>query len=329
MFSPEHILTIIILALAFDFINGFHDTANSIATSVYTRALTPGRAVMMAALLNFLGAVSSTAVAATIAQGIAHPLSFNGYTLIAALIAAIMWNLFTWYLGMPSSSSHALIGGLVGSLIAGWGAQTIIWQGFFFVLAGLIISPLVGFMLGHIIMKIFLLIFRNTNPVGINNQFRKAQIVSAGLASFAHGCNDAQKSMGLITLTLVASGWLSEFSVPLWVKISCAAAMALGTWAGGWKIVRTLGNKIIRLEPINGFASDLASSLVVYSASLLGAPVSTTHVVSSSLLGMGAAVRSRGVRWKTGVQMVEAWFMTIPITAILSAAIYCLLKIIV
>ena len=327
MFSLGLVVLVVILALAFDYINGFHDTANAIATSVSTKALSPRNAIMIAATLNFLGALSGTAVAATIGKNIISPELVTPSVMTAALIGAIFWNLFTWYFGIPSSSSHALIGGLVGAVIAGFSLHHVNWMGFVQIFAGLVISPVVGLVAGSLVMTLLFWIFRGGSPALINNKFRKLQMVSACMASFAHGSNDAQKTMGIITMVLVGGGFLSTFQVPLWVKVACALAMAAGTAMGGWKIIRTMGGKIFRIEPINGFAADFTASSVIYSASLLGVPVSTTHVVSSAIMGVGAAKRLRGVRWNIARQIVIAWFVTIPSSALVVLLFYKLINI--
>ncbi|HOQ09363.1 MAG TPA: inorganic phosphate transporter [Syntrophomonadaceae bacterium] len=327
MFSLGLVVLVVILALAFDYINGFHDTANAIATSVSTKALSPRNAIMIAATLNFLGALSGTAVAATIGKNIISPELVTPSVMTAALIGAIFWNLFTWYFGIPSSSSHALIGGLVGAVIAGFSLHHVNWMGFVQIFAGLVISPVVGLVAGSLVMTLLFWIFRGGSPALINNKFRKLQMVSACMASFAHGSNDAQKTMGIITMVLVGGGFLSTFQVPLWVKVACALAMAAGTAMGGWKIIRTMGGKIFRIEPINGFAADFTASSVIYSASLLGVPVSTTHVVSSAIMGVGAAKRLRGVRWNIARQIVIAWFVTIPSSALVALLFYKLINI--
>jgi PiT family inorganic phosphate transporter len=325
MFSLGWVIAIVIFALIFDFINGFHDTANAIATSVSTKAVSPRAAILIAATFNFVGALSGTAVAATIGKNIVAPHDVVPLVIIAALIGAIFWNLFTWYFGIPSSSSHALIGGLVGAVIARSGTTAVLWTGFNKILAGLIGSPIVSLLLGSLVMTLLFWIFKGSSPVKINLKFRQLQVLSACTASFAHGSNDAQKSMGIITLSLISAGMIDVFYVPLWVKIACAIAMSAGTAIGGWRIIRTMGGKIFRIEPINGFAADFASSAVIYGASLLGAPVSTTHVVSSSIMGVGAAKRLKGVRWNIARQIIIAWFVTIPSAALVAALFYRLL----
>jgi len=326
MFSITLVIVVIVLALAFDYINGFHDTANAIATSISTKALTPRAAILIAATLNLAGSLSGTAVAATIGKGIVAPEIVTPAVLIAALIAAISWNLFTWYFGIPSSSSHALIGGLTGAVIGSFGLQQVKWYGFGKILAGLIISPILGLIVGAAVMTLLFWLFSNSSPAKVNANFRKLQILSACMAAFAHGSNDAQKTMGIITMTLVSGGLIASFNVPIWVKILCALAMASGTAFGGWKIIRTMGGKIFRIEPINGFAADFTASAVIWGASLLGAPVSTTHVVSSAIMGVGAAKRFGGVRWNIARQIVIAWLVTIPSSALVAIAISLLIR---
>ena len=318
---------VVLLALIFDFINGFHDTANAIATSVSTKALSPRAAIGVSATLNFAGALSGTAVASTIGKSIVPPDLITPLVLICALIGAIFWNLFTWYFGVPSSSSHALIGGLVGAVIGAVGAQQVLWGGFVKILAGLLASPVIGMVAGSLVMTLLFWVFKNAAPARVNNQFRKLQVLSACMASFAHGSNDAQKSMGIVAMVLVSASILPEFYVPLWVKVACALSMSAGTAFGGWKIIRTMGGKIFRIEPINGFAADATSAAVIYGASLLGAPVSTTHVVSSSIMGVGAAKRLKGVRWNIARQIIIAWFVTIPSSALVAIVVYNAIKV--
>ena len=307
------IWAVVLLALAFDYINGFHDTANAIATSVSTRAIAPKTAVMMAATLNFLGAMVSTGVAKTIGGDIVTaPEMINGEIIVAALVGAIFWNLLTWWYGIPSSSSHALIGGIIGAVLISVGPEALQAGGIGKIFISLVASPILALVLGYIVMKILLILFGRFSPIILNDRFRNMQLVSAALMSFSHGSNDAQKAMGIITLTLVASGHLQTLDVPIWVKIACATAMALGTAAGGWKIIATVGSKIFKLESINGFAADLNSAITIFTATLLHLPVSTTHVVSGSIMGVGTAMRVRAVNWSTARSMVFAWFITIP-----------------
>ncbi|MGE5391153.1 MAG: anion permease [Deltaproteobacteria bacterium] len=328
MYSLTLVIVVVALALLFDYINGFHDTANAIATSISTKALSPRSAILIAATLNLIGALSGTAVAATIGKGIVAPDIVTPGVLIAALISAIFWNLFTWYFGIPSSSSHALIGGLTGAVIGFFGFEQVKWLGFGKILAGLIISPILGLIIGGVIMTLLFWVFSGSSPSRVNHYFRKLQIASACMASFAHGSNDAQKTMGIITLVLFSGGLIGSFTVPLWVKVLCAIAMASGTAFGGWKIIRTMGGKIFRIEPINGFAADFTASAIIWGASLLGAPVSTTHVVSSSIMGVGVAKRFRGVRWNIARQILIAWVVTIPSSALVAIFISMLIRVI-
>ena len=322
------IWAVVLLALAFDYINGFHDTANAIATSVSTRAIAPKTAVMMAATLNFLGAMVSTGVAKTIGGDIVTaPEMINGEIIVAALVGAIFWNLLTWWYGIPSSSSHALIGGIIGAVLISVGPEALQAGGIGKIFISLVASPILALVLGYIVMKILLILFGRFSPIILNDRFRNMQLVSAALMSFSHGSNDAQKAMGIITLTLVASGHLQTLDVPIWVKIACATAMALGTAAGGWKIIATVGSKIFKLESINGFAADLNSAITIFTATLLHLPVSTTHVVSGSIMGVGTAMRVKAVNWSTARSMVFAWFITIPLSAGVSALAYVVIDV--
>lgn len=314
------IVVVILLALAFDFINGFHDTANAIATSVSTRALTPRRAIIMAAVLNFVGALTFEGVAKSIGGGIADPaaLQHGVEIVIAALIAAIAWNLITWWYGLPSSSSHALIGSLAGAVISSAGLDGIKASGFSKIVIGLVCSPIIAFTIGYLLMFILKYAFRSANPHKVNSRFRTMQVLTAAFQSFTHGTNDAQKAMGIMTFALVAGGYQSDMDIALWVKISAATAMGLGTAVGGWKIIKTMGTKIFKIKPINGFASDLTSASVIFTASITGFPVSTTHTVTSAILGVGAAKRFSGVKWGVAGRIVMTWLVTIPISATLS-----------
>ena len=317
------IIFVVLLALAFDYINGFHDTANAIATSVSTRALTPRVAVWMAAALNFLGAMYSTGVAKTIGGDLVKSAQMvNQHIIIAAIIGAIVWNLLTWWKGIPSSSSHALVGGVVGAVLVSTGYEALKIEGILKIVAALICSPIIAMATGFIVMTILLWIFGRKAPSRINPKFKKAQILTAAMMAFSHGSNDAQKAMGIITLTLVSTGYLTSLDVPIWVKLSAATAMGLGTAAGGWRIIRTMGSKIFKLEPISGFASDLNSSLIIFGATLLHLPVSTTHVVSGSIMGVGSSKRISAVHWGVAQQMLMAWVLTIPCTALVSALAY-------
>ncbi len=317
------VVLIVVFALAFDFINGFHDTANAIATVVSTRVLSPRTAILMSASLNFVGALCFTQVAQTIAKGLV-----TGATqpvILAAIVGAIVWNLITWYFGIPSSSSHALIGGLTGAAYAHAGTRAIIWQGLREkVLVPLVVSPLAGLIIGLVLMLVITSVFGGRPAGSTGKLFRGMQVFSSAFMSFAHGSNDAQKSMGIITLAIVSfSGHnLAKAPIPLWVKIACAVAMALGTSIGGWRIIKTMGHRIMRLEPVHGFAAEAAASLVILYATKTGIAVSTTHVISGSIFGVGVAKRVSAVRWQVAVNMVMAWILTIPAAGTVAAACY-------
>ena len=318
------LILIIILAVIFDFINGFHDTANAIATVIATRVLTPAVAILMAAGLNFAGALSGTAVAKTIGSGIVGT-SVSQEVVIAALIGAIAWNLITWYFGIPSSSSHALIGGLMGGGIAQAGLTQVNWTILFNkVLLPLLGSPLVGFIGGYIIMNALLRIFANFSPMFVGKFFRQGQVISSAFMAFSHG---AQKTMGIITLALISANQIpaTPFHVPLWVIILSAAAMAFGTAAGGWRIIRTMGTKLVQLTPIHGFAAETSAASVIEIASRFGLPLSTTHVISSTILGVGASKRFKSVRWIVARGMIQTWILTIPTTSLIAFVSYYLL----
>lgn len=323
---------VVLLALVFDFINGFHDTANAIAASVSTGVLSPRRAILMAAVLNFVGAMVGTEVAKTIGKGIIDGSIITAgnpvgqWVVIAGLVAAIAWNLLTWWWGLPSSSSHAIIGGIVGGAVAGYGWNALHWEALEKIFVFLVASPLIGGMFSFGLMLVLFWLFRRAMPAQVTNFFRPMQVFAAGFMAFSHGTNDAQKAMGIITLAMVAGGYLAAFEVPIWVKIAAASAMALGTSAGGWKIIKTMGTKIVKLQPINGFASDTAAAITITSASALGLPVSTTHVVSGAIMGVGAVKRLSAVRWGVAGNMVLAWIFTIPITATLAAGVYAVLR---
>ncbi|MGG1515099.1 inorganic phosphate transporter [Paenibacillus oryzisoli] len=325
-----YLIIIVVLALLFDFINGFHDTANAIATSISTRALSPRVAIIMAASLNFIGAVVSSKVAKTVGGSIADPSKIeNGVEIvIAALLAAIIWNLLTWYLSIPSSSSHTLLGALAGAVIAGAGFHSVNWSGFTQIIIILILSPIIAFALGFIIMaliKYIIILSGNTSRSKLNRIFRGLQVVSAGLLSYSHGGNDAQKAMGIIVFGLVAADMQDSLDVPLWVKLAAALAMGLGTSIGGWRIIKTISGKIVKIEPINGFASDLTSSLVIQFSTHIGKPLSTTHVISSAIIGTGSVLRFHDVQWGTVGRMLITWVITIPISIVLSYLIYSVL----
>ena len=318
---------VIVLALAFDFINGFHDTANAIATCIATRSLSPRIAIIMSAFLNFVGAMVSTGVAKTIGgEIVTSPQMVDSTVLIAALFAAIVWNLFTWKIGMPSSSSHALIGGVLGAVTISYGTGAINGNGVFMIVAGLIGSPVIAMFSGYVIMTLLFILFRNVGRSKVNYISLHIQSLSAAVMAFSHGSNDAQKCMGIITLALLSGGYIGELEVPFLVKIACAFAMCAGTRVGGWRIIRTVGNKIFRLEPVNGLAADINSALTIFTATFLHLPVSTTHVVTGSIMGVGWAKRFRAVHWNVAYSMVGAWVMTIPSTAAVGALVYILIR---
>lgn len=323
------IFTVIILALVFDFINGFHDAANAIATSVSTRAIPPRVAIIMAAVLNFVGALYSTGVAKTIGGDIVKSAAHvDEKIIIAALCGAIVWNLVTWWFAIPSSSSHALVGGIIGAVLVSTGADGLNFYGIGKIVISLVASPLIAIITGCGVMSLLYMIFGGFSPSMLNNRFKKMQILSAAMMSFSHGSNDAQKAMGIITLALLSGGYIQEFEVPFYIKILAATSMACGTAVGGWKIIKTIGGKIFKLEPITGFAADLNSAIVIFGATLLHLPVSTTHVVSGSIMGVGTAKRIRAVRWGVARQMLTAWILTIPCTALMSAVAYQIARLI-
>jgi inorganic phosphate transporter, PiT family len=317
------ILTLIVigLALVFDFLNGIHDSSNVVATMISSRALPPRVALGMTAVAEFLGPfIFGVAVAETIG-GVVDPDAISLQVLIAALVSAILWNLFTWYMGFPSSSSHALVGGLIGSVMIAAGWQAINLDEFKKILIALFTSPFIGFIFGYIILKLLILLCWNASP-RINGLFKSGQIFTGLGLAFSHGANDAQKTMGIITLALVIGGFLDTFAVPQWVILICATMIALGTLLGGWRLIRTLGGKFFKIRPVDGFSSQLASATVILGASILGGPVSTTQVVSSSIMGVGAAERVNKVRWGVAQEIATAWLFTIPMTALMAAVIY-------
>jgi PiT family inorganic phosphate transporter len=316
------LVAVVVIALFFDFTNGFHDTANSIATSVSTRALSPRLAVLSAAVLNFAGAFVSLKVAATVAKGIVDPEAITLKIVLAGLVGAITWNLITWYLGLPSSSSHALIGGIIGSAAAAEGLDVVQWHGLYEkVLIPSLVAPFLGIVGAALLMLVILWIIRRRHPGIVNRVFRRLQLVSGGFVSFTHGTNDAQKTMGIIALALVASGHLDseQFDVPLWVIVSSAAAMGLGTYAGGWRIIRTLGQRVAKLDPPQGFAAQTACASILWATAHYGFPVSTTHTISGSVMGAGATRRLSAVRWGVAGNIALAWLMTIPCAALVGA----------
>jgi len=320
------IVIIIVLALVFDFLNGIHDSSNIVATMIASRAFSARTSLGMTAIANFLGPfIFGVAVAETIGNEVIDAEAISLLVILTALLSAIMWNILTWYFGFPSSSSHALVGGLIGAVLVGAGWEAIILPGLLKVLLTLLISPIIGFVFGYLILKILFLICWNATPK-VNTVFKRSQVFTSLSLALSHGTNDAQKTMGIITLTLVTGGILETFVVPDWVVFACASMIALGTAVGGWRLIRTLGGKFFRIKPIDGFASQLASSTVILGASLVGGPVSTTQVVSSSILGVGAAERVNKVRWNVGKDIVIAWVLTIPATALVAAGFYWILS---
>jgi len=329
--TPDIIILIlvVIMALSFDFINGFHDTANAIATSVSTRALGPRTAVMLAAIFNLIGALTYTGVAKTIGGKIADPFKLeNGLVIVlAALTSAILWNLITWWFGIPSSSSHALIGGVAGAVVGAAGMGAINMEGFISIVQALIVSPFVAFITGFIVIKLISALVANTAYHRTNRSFRWLQVLAASWQSFSHGANDAQKTMGIIAFALATGGFLApeadgDLSIPLWVKLSAAVAMALGTSFGGWRIIKTMGGKIMKIKPISGFSADLSSALIITIFTHFKLPVSTTHVITSSILGVGASQKFSAVKWGVAGRIILTWIITLPATALLAAASY-------
>ncbi len=313
---------VVAVALLFDFTNGFHDAANAIATSVSTRALSPRLAVLMSALLNFAGAFLSLKVAATVATGVVDPTGITLPVVLAGLVGAIAWNLATWWLGLPSSSSHALIGGVAGAAVAATGFGVIQWQGLYEkVLLPSLGAPLLAIPCASLLTLVVLLAIRRRAPGPVNRRFRRLQVVSAAFVALTHGTNDAQKTMGVIALALIAAHPGRSFSVPDWVVVSAALAMAAGTYAGGWRIIRTLGQRIARLEPPQGFAAEATTAGLLWATAHFGFPVSTTHTVSSAVLGSGATTRFSAVRWGVARSIVAAWLITIPAAALAGAGV--------
>jgi inorganic phosphate transporter, PiT family len=331
--SDAALVVVVAIALAFDFTNGFHDTANAVATSVSTRALSPRTAVLIAAIMNFVGAFTSTKVAKTVGGGLINtsPGFVTAHLLFAALVGAIAWNLITWRLGLPSSSTHALIGGLLGAALARGGDNPVDWSNLWHktIVPG-VASPFIGFLIAGLLMVAILWAFRRVRPAPLNRGFRILQIASGSFLAFAHGTNDAQKTMGVIALALFAAGHTSSpADIPDWVIASSAASLALGTYTGGWRIMRTMGTRIFKLRPPQGFAAQVTASGVLYTvATKYGFPVSTTHVISGSVMGAGATTKMSAVRWGVAADIVGAWLLTIPAAAIVSAVLYGLLSVI-
>jgi PiT family inorganic phosphate transporter len=336
-YVPLALIAIIFLSWCIDYINGFHDTANSIATVVSTGVM-PGRyAVMMAAVLNFAGALAGTAVASTIAKGLVAPIHIVPAVVMAALLAAIFWDLFTWWFGLPSSTSHTVMGGLAGAVVAHAGYSVLNWVKLREIAAFIVISPVLGFLVAGILIITILWIVRRRNTYRVNFTFRKLQLISAAAMSFTHGQNDAQKAMGIICLGLMMYSinnpvWgvsIAEagtgVDVPLWVKITCASFMGFGTAVGGWRIIKTLGHKIAKLKPIHGFAAETAAAIVLFITAHMGIPVSTTHSISGAIMGVGASMNAKAVKWGLAGNIFVAWLLTIPISALLAAIFYFVL----
>ncbi|MDA8240399.1 MAG: inorganic phosphate transporter [Nitrospiraceae bacterium] len=312
------LVLVLVLATIFDFINGFHDTANAIATSVSTRVLSPKVAVVMAAVLNLVGALTGTAVAKTVGAGLVETAAVTQVTVISAFLAAILWDLLTWYFGLPTSSSHAILSSILGAAVATAGTGIIIQKGVFKVFIGLVVSPVVGFLLGFLLMLLLMWIFKRSPLSLVNPLFNRMQIVSAAYMAFSHGNNDAQKTMGIIAMALVSYYKLPAFHVPVWVMLLCASAMALGTAIGGWRVIKTLGVRLVHLRPIHGFAAEASAATVIEIASRIGLPLSTTHIISSTIMGVGATKRLSAVRWGVAGRIVMAWVLTLPACAVLA-----------
>jgi len=317
---------VILAALLFDYINGFHDTANAIATCVSTRALSVKAAIFMAAILNFTGAMISTKVASTIGKGIVDKDNITQMVVLAGISGAIIWDIITWYYGLPSSSSHAIIGGIMGAVSAHAGMGALKWSGLKMIILALLLSPIMGTVIGFIFMMALYRIFGNCSPGGLNKRFRMLQVLSAAFMAFSHGTADAQKSMGVITMALLSYGFISTFSVPWQVMVACATAMAIGTAAGGWRIIKTVGRDFVKLQPVHGFCVETASAGVILGASAFGMPTSTTHVITSAILGVGLSKRITAVNWKVAQRIVTAWVLTIPASALVAYLAYQVLS---
>ncbi|MCZ7382331.1 MAG: inorganic phosphate transporter [Candidatus Methanoperedens sp.] len=326
------VIITILLALFFDFINGFHDSANAIATVVATKVLSPIKAVSMAAVFNLVGPfVLGTAIATMIGKGVIDTSIVTVNLIFAALVGAVVWDLITWYLGLPTSSSHALVGGLIGAAIAAAGISSIHSSGVETIVLFMVVSPIIGMIIGFLFALMIMRAFRKSHPTKINNYFRRLQLFSAAFYSLTHGTNDAQKTMGIIALLLITTGVSAPGSpdklpIPSWVIISCAAAIGLGTFFGGWRIVKTMAQRVTRLRPYQGFAAETSGGIVLASMAALGIPVSTTHVISSSIMGVGATNKLSAVRWGIARKIVGAWILTIPAAALISASTYLIMK---
>lgn len=324
------VIFLILLALVFDFLNGFHDSANSIATIVSTRVLSPRYAVIWAAFFNFIAFLFfGLHVANTIGKGIIDIAVVDKSVIFGTLIGACSWNLITWYFGLPTSSSHALIGGMIGAALVKAGSGALVWKGILKTVTFIFISPIAGLLLGFLLGIAVHWIFKKSTPLKVDHIFRKGQLVSAALYSLGHGGNDAQKTMGIIASLLFSAGWLgSKFYIPFWVVVSCNAAIALGTMFGGWRIVKTMGQKVAKLRPVDGFCAEASAATMLFISSGLGIPVSTTHTITGSIMGIGSLRRFSAVRWGIAGRIIWAWILTIPCAAFISAAAYYLVRII-
>ena len=317
------VIIVVVTALAFDYINGFHDAANSIATVVSTRVLSPGQAVLWAAFFNFAAAaIFGTAVAKTVGSGMIDIKVVTSSVILAGLLGAIVWDLITWYYGLPTSSSHALIGAYAGAAIAKAGQVALIPSGWTKTLIFIVLAPLIGFALGFTFMVVILWLMRPFAPSRVDRYFRKLQLVSAALYSLGHGANDAQKTMGIIAGALFAAGYIHEFTIPFWVEMAAYSAISLGTLSGGWRIIHTMGSKITRLQPVGGFAAETAGAVSLFTATALGVPVSTTHTITGAIIGVGSTRRLSAVRWGVAGQIVWAWILTIPASAVIAAGFF-------
>ena len=315
------LIAVVVTALLFDFTNGFHDAANAVATSISTRAVPPNIALAAAALLNVVGALVSTHVAVTLATGIVDPGAITQPVMFGGLVGAIVWNLLTWWWALPSSSSHCLIGGISGAVFATSGSESVLWQGILQkVLVPTLLAPMIGFVFGIALMVAILWIFRRSQPGRLMRRFRIAQLFSASVMAFSHGSNDAQKTMGIITLALFAGGSIPALVVPLWVKLASALVIGLGTYSGGRRIIRTLGMRLVKLTPAHGFAAETAASSVLLATAYLGFPISTTHVITSSVMGVGATQRLSAVKWGLSIDIFAAWIFTLPAAGLIGAA---------
>ena len=326
---PEIIIFIIVLALFFDISNGWNDSANAIATVVSTRVLKPGQAVLLAVLMNILGAFLSTAVAKTIGKGVVDPKAVTEIVVASALLAGFSWNTLMTKLGLPVSASHALIGGLIGASVSYGGIKILNISGLMTIFLSLFVSPVMGIIFGYFVMRLILRLCGTFPSCTINKYFGKLQLLSAGFMAFSHGSNDAQKVMGIITLSLVSSGFLHSVEVPLWVVLICALAMGLGTALGGWKVIKTMGVSMLKLEPVHGFAAETSATAVILGASYFGLPVSTTHVIATAIMGVGATKRLSAVRWGIGKKIVNAWILTLPACALFAWVLCKVLNLIV